>query len=68
MVKKTAKHGEYVISQLENGSIEVYRYYDNTKAALREIAEKINFEYDPNWTTRQFGSKLIDELLKSSEE
>ena len=29
---------------------------------LREIAEKEGFEYDANWTTRQFGSKLIDFL------
>ena len=27
-----------------------------------EIAEKEGFEYDANWTTRQFGSKLIDFL------
>ena len=27
-------------------------------------AEKIGFEYDLEWTTRQFGSKLVDELEK----
>jgi len=31
---------------------------DNAKAAMRQIAEAIGFDYDPNWTTRQFGSKL----------
>ena len=57
-----AECGEYVIFQTEEGSIQVYRDYDNVKGALREISESIGFEYDPSWTTRQFGSKLIDKL------
>ena len=60
--KKTAINGEYMLGVLDNGSIEVYRVYDNVKGALREIAEKEGFEYDPEWNTRQFGSKLIDFL------
>ena len=59
-----AESGEYVIFQTEEGSIQVYRDHDNVKGALREISEKIGFEYDPAWTTRQLGSKLIDELNK----
>ena len=59
-----AESGEYVIFQTEEGSIQVYRDYDNVKGALREIAESIGFEYDKAWTTRQLGSKLIDELNK----
>lgn len=60
--KKSVIAGEYILSVLSNGSIEVYRIYDNVKGALREVAEKEGFEYNPNWTTRQFGSKLIDFL------
>ena len=60
--KKSVIAGEYILSVLNNGSIEVYRIYDNVKSALREIAEREGFEYDPNWNTRQFGSKLIDFL------
>ena len=56
----TAELGEYTIVCRESGSIETYRYYDNTKGALREIAASINFEYDPKWNTQTFGSKLID--------
>ena len=59
---KTATVGGYVIQVRENGSIESYRHFENTKAALREIAEKIGFEYSTDWTTRQFGSKLVDTL------
>lgn len=54
--------GEYVIAKRSNGSIETYREYDNTKGALREIAEKIDFDFYPAWTTRQFGNKLVDFL------
>ena len=60
MAKKSVIAGEYIVSVLDNGAIEVYRIYDNVKGALREISEKEGFEYDPAWTTRQFGSKLVD--------
>lgn len=58
--KKSAIVGEYIVNVKDDGGIEVYRIYDNVKGALREIAEKEGFEFDPNWNTRQFGSKIID--------
>ena len=61
---KIAEIGEYTITKRDSGSIESYRVYDNTIGALREIAESIGFKYDPNWTTRQFGNKLVDEINK----
>ncbi|OOS24102.1 hypothetical protein AZ602_05655 [Moraxella sp. RCAD0137] len=57
-----AQIGEYGVQVLDSGSIESFQLYDNTKAALREIADSIGFEYDDGWNTRQFGSKLIDAL------
>lgn len=57
-----AEIGEYTINKLGSGSIETYRTFANTKGALREIAESIGFEYDPNWTTQQFGSKLVNHI------
>lgn len=57
-----AQFGEYGVQVLDSGSIESFKLYDNTKEALREIAQTIGFAYDNNWTTRQFGSKLIDHL------
>ena len=59
---KEAIVGCYNIRVQESGSIEVFRTYDNTKAALREIAGNVGFEFDPNWNTQQFGSKLVDFL------
>lgn len=57
---KLAFVGDYVIRVLDSGSIETYRTYGVQKEALREIAEKVGFEYDKEWTTQQLGSKLID--------
>lgn len=61
-MKKAARVGNYMIVQNDEGGIVVFRTYDNIKGALREISEEIGFSYDPAWTTRQFGSKLIDAL------
>ncbi|MDO4699093.1 MAG: hypothetical protein Q4A69_00195 [Moraxella sp.] len=61
MSKKSAVCGEYLISQDKSGSISVLRKFDNVKASLRAIADKVGFDYDDKWTTRQFGSKLVKE-------
>ncbi|MBQ0089675.1 MAG: hypothetical protein KBT27_10150 [Prevotellaceae bacterium] len=61
---KVAKYGEYFIFKRKDGSIHIYRIYDNVIGALREIAESIGFKYDSSWNTRHFGSKLIDEINK----
>lgn len=62
MAAKSAISGEYIIQKEDSGSIVVYRIYDNTKGALREIAEEKNFQYDTNWTTCQFGNKICKEF------
>lgn len=67
MAKKSASIGNYSIAQLDSGTIEVRRVSDNslcdnTKEALREIAQSIGFRYDSDWNTRTFGSKLIDAI------
>lgn len=54
--------GNYFVRRLPSGSIESYRTYDNVKGALREVSEKVGFDYDRGWTTRQFGKKLVDFL------
>lgn len=61
MAKKSAISGEYIITVEDSGTVRVCKIHDNVKGALRECAEAQGFEYDPNWTTRQFGSKLIKE-------
>lgn len=54
--------GSYFINILESGSVEIYRVYDNTIAALREVADKIGFAYEAGWNTQHFGAKLISEI------
>lgn len=55
-----AEVGEYVVVKRPNSSIETYRTYGNTMAALREVAAKIGFEIDPKWNTQSTGRKLVD--------
>lgn len=61
MAKKSAISGEYIITIEDSGSVRVCKIYDNVKESLREAAEAKGFEYDPAWTTRQFGAKLVKE-------
>lgn len=53
------KH-QHTIQRLEDNSIKVIPA--STKAQLRLIAKHCGFDYEPNWTTQQFGAKLIDFL------
>lgn len=62
MAKKSAISGEYIITIEENNKVRVCRIYDNVIGSLREICEKEGMEYDPNWTTRQMGSKVVKQL------
>lgn len=61
---KIAEVGEYTVAREGSGGIKTYRVYDNVKGALREVAEKTGFVLDNDWTTRQFGSKLVDFINK----
>lgn len=62
MAKKSAISGEYIITVEDTGTVRVLKIHDNVKGALRECAEAKGFAYDSDWTTRQFGSKLIKEF------
>lgn len=66
--KDTAIYEDYIININLDNSISVLKggnICSNTKSALRDISILINFEFDPNWTTRQFGVKLINAINKS---
>lgn len=60
---KNARFGEYMISCSAEGVIKVAKDFNNDKAALREIAEQIGFDFDTNWNTQQFGKKLIEHII-----
>lgn len=59
MAKKSAISGEYIITEEDSGTIRVCKIYDNVIGSLREVAEKVGFEIDPKWNTRQTGANLI---------
>ena len=64
-MKKQATYGDYIITINDDNSVAVsYQSEEcsNAKKALREVSEKVGFDFDPGWTTRQFGSKLVDFL------
>ncbi|MCR4812906.1 MAG: leucine-rich repeat domain-containing protein [Bacteroidales bacterium] len=66
-VKKSATHKDYTIVVMKDNKVVVGKgddFFDNTKGALREISAEVGFEYDPNWNTQQFGSKLVDFINK----
>lgn len=67
MAKKSAISGEYIIQVEDSGSVVVYRIYDNVKGGLREIASILNLEYDNNWTTRQLGTKILQNQGEKTE-
>jgi len=52
----------YHIVQCETGKIIIYNEQEplpNVIATLRQIANKIHFDYSESWNTQQFGAKLI---------
>lgn len=64
-IKKTAKSDGYIINIFSNKSVKVLKAgkeCENTKAALREISQLVDFNFETTWTTQQFGSKLVDFL------
>ena len=60
--KDSASSGEFFVGIKEDKKVVVAKageVCDNTKAALREIAEKTGFKFESDWTTQQFGKKLV---------
>lgn len=60
--KKSAEFKDYIINITEDKKVIVTKdgeVCEVTKVALREIAGKTGFNYDSEWTTQQFGRKLV---------
>lgn len=57
---KEGKVGEYEIQRDPNNRINVIRTYSVTKDGLRECANSIGCPYEKEWSTRQFGQRLLD--------
>lgn len=57
-----AEVGAYTVVRDAESGMRVYRVCDNTKEALRALSAEVGFSFDSGWTTRQFGSKLVNFL------
>ena len=69
MAKKSASWKKYLVEIDENGSVKVSKAgaaCDNTKAALREIAEDAGFAIDEKGNTQQVGAKLAKFLEEAA--
>lgn len=71
--KKSATIGKYTIGVRLDGGIDVLVNGNpcgdrEAKSLLRDqIATKLNFDCNPDWNTRQMGSKLVDFIMGESD-
>ena len=69
MAKKSVSWKKYIIDIDEKGAVKVTKagaVCDNTKAALREIAQEVGFDIDEKWNTQQVGAKLAKFLEEAA--
>ena len=62
MIKQTATYGVWTVNRHDDGKIEVLKngiVCEKAKPALREIAEEIGFEINPDWTSQQLGVNVL---------
>lgn len=57
-IKKSARHGNFVIEQDENNAISISCH--NTKQALRAIADELKMVYEEDQNTQYFGHRVIN--------
>ena len=69
MAKRSVSWNNFIIEIDEKGGIKVTKSgaaCENTKATLREIAQKVGFEIDEKWNTQQVGAKLAKFLEEAA--
>jgi len=62
MIKQTATYGVWTVNRHDDGKMEVLKngtVCEKAKPALREIAEEIGFEINPDWTSQQLGVNVL---------
>ena len=57
--EKEGAIGEYTIEREDNNRINVIRTYKVAKDGLKECAESIDFPYEKEWNTQNFGRRLV---------
>ena len=67
MIKKDVTLGDWRIVRHDDSKMEVYKNGElcpKSAPALREIAEEVGLEVNPNWRTSQLGSNVIKAVEK----
>ena len=62
MIKKDVTYGDWRIVRHDDSKMEVYKNGElcpKSAPALREIAEEVGLEVNPDWRTSQLGSNVI---------
>ena len=57
--EKEGAIGDYTIEREDNNRINVIRTYKVVKDGLKECAESIDFPYEKEWNTQNFGRRLV---------
>ncbi|MEE0921722.1 MAG: hypothetical protein U0L47_04430 [Paludibacteraceae bacterium] len=63
MIKKDVTYGDWRIVRHDDSKMEVYKNGElcpKSAPALREIAEEVGLEVNPDWRTSQLGSNVIN--------
>jgi ribosome-binding factor A len=74
MIKKDVTFGDWRIVRHDDSKMEVYKNGElcpKSAPALREIAEEVGLEVNPDWRTSQLGSnviKAVEAVLECEEE
>ena len=59
MIKNELNYGDWKIIRYDDSKMEVYKKCPKSAPALREIAEEVGLEVNPDWRTSQLGSNVI---------
>ncbi|MDE6370520.1 MAG: hypothetical protein K2K92_03410, partial [Duncaniella sp.] len=62
-VTNTAIVGSWLIDSYNN-TTDLFESVENTKAALRTIAESLKMPVDSGWNTQTFGKRIVECLKK----
>lgn len=64
----TATFDDITITRRKDNKIEIVQECNPVKGALKDICEKMRFEYDPAWNTQYFGKKVANYLLENKKD
>ena len=71
MIIQSATWGDWKVDRHENRRIDIYKNgqrFQNSAAALRDIAGELGLEINPEWRTARLGKYVIDKITQQNNE